>query len=168
VYLGDSQELLDIRITPAALLVVLFFLILAAPLLVGTPQRQPDSPAAQIPPQSTQTNSKHPAQGDETIKYINTNIDSPFRCREVGRVIRSSLNAGKIPLKTKYVRAVPRSPSDIPNGQMKTSDKTLRSWSSRTLSGTHYSKETLLLVRLPSGREKLGAIASTYLPCPRE
>jgi hypothetical protein len=91
-------------------------------------------------------------------------MDSPFRYRGVGKGILSSRSAGKIPLKTKYVRAVPRSLSGIPNGQMRIGDKTLRSWSSRTLSGSHFSMETLTLVRLPSGRENLGAIADTYLP----
>jgi hypothetical protein len=60
------------------LLVVSLFLILGARLLAATTQRQADSPAAQTPPQSTQTNSKHPASGHETIKYVNTEYRFTF------------------------------------------------------------------------------------------
>ena len=78
VYLSHSQELLDIRIAHATPPAVLFLLILAAPLLVGIPQGQADSPLAQTAPHIAQTNSRHPARGDETIKYVNANYRFTF------------------------------------------------------------------------------------------
>jgi hypothetical protein len=149
----------------ATLTAVLFFLILAAPLLVGIPQRQADSPLPQTPPQFAQTNSKHPAVGGEIVKYVNTNYRFAF----------------SLPRSWKGYSVVAKRWQDTPQDQVRLSgpeitirhpqwtdenrcDRTLRSWSSRTRSGTHFSKEILTLVRLPWGRENLGTIASTYLP----